>query len=219
PDPPTPRWTGEGRDGGGPARTAARSLSSAGHRGPALVGARLCGERRRSAASRWPQDRPRKKSPPPTRWTASWKLGDSVMRALATRGRGALTVALALTGWATGASASLMSARLRWQPSPAFGVVGYRVYMRTLSGSYGPPPRPPRPPPPRPRRERRPPRRRRPRPPRRPPPFRGTAATRPSSPRRAEPSAARRAGRVCWRAAAAAQATRRSGSSSGRRRS
>ena len=50
-----------------------------------------------------------------------------------------MTVALALTGWATGASASLMSARLRWQPSPAFGVVGYRVYMRTLSGSYGPP--------------------------------------------------------------------------------
>src|SRR5437016_12844060 len=32
-----------------------------------------------------------------------------------------------------------MSARLLWQPSPAFGVVGYRVYMRTLSGSYGPP--------------------------------------------------------------------------------
>ncbi len=51
-----------------------------------------------------------------------------MMRALATRGRGALTVALALTGWATGASASLMSARLRWQPSPGFGVVGYRGY-------------------------------------------------------------------------------------------
>ena len=50
-----------------------------------------------------------------------------------------MTLVLGLTGWATGASAAPMSARLLWQPSPAFGVVGYRIYMRTLSGSYGPP--------------------------------------------------------------------------------
>jgi hypothetical protein len=63
-------------------------------------------------------------------------------RAQRGRGRRARTAigALALLLLAgAGAEAATRSARLRWSPSPSSEVAGYRVYTRTLSGTWGTP--------------------------------------------------------------------------------